>query len=319
MKIHSVLGLIDSEELGHTLTHEHISCADWSMRINCGSRYFDYEWVAKTGAAMFQKAREQCHIQTIVDGTPINLGRDVRLMAEVSRRSGVNIIASSGFYYQEEPCLMYRPVEEIEEYLNYECSVGIDGTNILPGILKCAVGAAGITPMLKNILIAVGRTARRQQLPIFCHHDVQARSGMDILDTFEKAGADLSRIIVGHSGDTDDCDYLCAMLKRGCFLGMDRFAYCDISLRLEKRLQVIMELYQKGYGKQLILSHDYGVYMGFQGTMDDEKKKLHPDGAMDFTFIHQTVLPALRKLGLTEQDIHQLMAENPKRLLSGIE
>lgn len=317
MKIHSVLGLIDSEELGRTLAHEHISCADWSMRMNFGSRYFDFEWVAATGAAMFQKAREQCQILTIVDGTPINLGRDVRLMAEVSRRSGVNVIASSGLYYQEEPCLMYRSVEEIDELLDRECSEGIDNTGIFPGILKCAVGAQGLTPMLKNILLATGRVAKRRHLPIFCHHDVKARSGMEILDIFDKSDVDLSRVILGHSGDTDDFEYLCSMLKRGCFLGMDRFAYCDITLSLDKRLQVIRNLFQKGYGKRLILSHDYGVYMGAQGTMPNEIKKPHPDSNMDFTFIHFNVLPALRKLGLTEQDIQQLMVENPRYLLAG--
>lgn len=314
MKVQSVLGPVDSGELGQTLAHEHITCMDWSMRMNFGLKYFDFEWVAQTAAAMLKKAREEWGIQTIVDGTPINLGRDVKLLAEVSRRSGVNIIASSGFYYQEDPCLSGRPAEEIDGWLDQECTEGIDGTDILPGILKSAVGTNGVTPMLKHVLTAVGRVAARRQLPIFCHHDVKARSGMDILDIFEKSQVDLSRVIVGHSGDTDDRDYLLSMAERGCFLGMDRFAYCDVTLSLAKRVQVMVDLFRKGYGKQLILSHDYGVYMGFQGTMDDEKQKDHQNNEVDYTLIHRKVLPALRSSGLTEQDIHLLMVENPRRL-----
>lgn len=232
MKVQSVLGPVDSEKLGQTLAHEHIVCLDWSMRMNFGLKYFDFDWVAKTGAAMLKKAREEWEVQTIVDGTPINLGRDVRLLAQISRESGVNIIASSGFYYQEEPCLSGRSAEEIDGWLDQECREGIDGTGILPGILKSAAGADGVTSMVKNILTAVGRVAARHQLPIFCHHDVKARSGMEILDIFEKSGVDLSRVILGHSGDTDDRDYLLSMVERGCCLGMDRFAYCDVSLSL---------------------------------------------------------------------------------------
>lgn len=317
MKVQSVLGPVDSGKLGQTLAHEHIVCLDWSMRMNFGLKYFDFDWVAKTGAAMLKKAREEWAVQTIVDGTPINLGRDVRLLAAVSRGSGVNIIASSGFYYQEEPCLAGRSAEEIDGWLDQECTEGIDGSGILPGILKSAVGAGGVTPMLENVLTAVGRVSARRQLPIFCHHDVKARSGMEILDIFEKSQADLSRVIIGHSGDTDDRGYLQSMLERGCFLGMDRFAYCDITLSLAKRVQVIVDLVRKGYGKQLILSHDYGVYMGFQGTMEDEKQKDHENSEVDFTFIHRKVLPALIGSGLTEQDIHLLMVENPRRLLAG--
>lgn len=317
MKLQSVLGPVDSEELGQTLAHEHIACMDWSMRMNFGLKYFDYDWVVETGVAMLKKAREEWGIQTVVDGTPINLGRDVNLLAEVSRGSGVNIIASSGFYYQEEPCLIGRSAEEIDDWLDQECTEGIDKTHILPGILKSAVGGDGITPMIKNVLTGVGRVAARRKLPIFCHHDVKVRSGIDILDIFENAQVDLSRVIVGHSGDTDDLDYLLSMLGRGCFLGMDRFAYCDATLSMEKRILVLLDLFKRGYGKQLILSHDYGVYMGFEGTMDDVKKRSHGNQEADYTLIHQKVLPALRSGGLTQQDIHLLMVDNPRRLLAG--
>lgn len=317
MKVQSVLGPIDSDKLGQILAHEHITCMDWSMRMSFGLKYFDFDWVAKTGAAMLKKAREEWGIQTLVDGTPINLGRDVKLLAEVSKGSGVNIIASSGFYYQDEPCLSARSAEELDEWLDQECTEGLEGTDILPGILKSAVGADGITPMLSNVLTAVGRVSARRQLPIFCHHDVRVKSGMDILDIFEKSQADISRVIVGHSGDTDDRDYLLSMLKRGCFLGMDRFAYCDVTLSMDERVRVIVDLFQKGYAKQLLLSHDYGVYMGFQGTMEDEKKKERANNGVDFTLIHRKVLPALQRYGLTEQDLQLLMVENPRRLLTG--
>lgn len=98
MKIHGVLGPLDTAALGQTLMHEHITCADWSMRMNFGSRFFEFDQVAAMAAAQLKKAKA-LGVTTMVDGTRINLGRDIRLIREVAQRAEINIIASSGFYY----------------------------------------------------------------------------------------------------------------------------------------------------------------------------------------------------------------------------
>ena len=75
MKIQSILGPIDSAELGQTLIHEHITCADWSMRMNFGGKFFDHDTVvaiAKRALAPVQAMG----LKTLVDGTPVNLGRE---------------------------------------------------------------------------------------------------------------------------------------------------------------------------------------------------------------------------------------------------
>ncbi|MCL2463280.1 MAG: phosphotriesterase [Defluviitaleaceae bacterium] len=297
--------------------HEHIACADWSMRANFGERFFEPGKMAEIAAAMFTKMKRECGVTTVVDGTPVNLGRDARLIREVAERSGVNFIVSSGFYYQEEPWLMFRPEDEIVELLLEECRNGIADSGILPGIMKCAVGDAGITPLIRKILTAVARVAAQTGLPVFCHHTVSSKNGGEILDIFEKQGVALNRVILGHSGDTDDLAYLEEMLKRGCYIGMDRFGYCDMTLSLERRAAAIAALCEKGYGQRMLLSHDLVAYGAFGGSWDEYKKANPEERYPDFTFIQKSVLPALLAAGVTQAEFDSMMVENPRRFFEG--
>ena len=316
MKINSVEGPIETAELGTTLMHEHINCADWSLRMNFGSRFFEYDKVVKIAAAMLTKMSRECGITTVVDGTPINLGRDVKLIHDVAKHTGLHFIVSSGFYYQEEPGLIFLPEGKIADMLLEECQNGINGTGILPGIMKTAVEHAELTPYLRKVLGAVGRVAAQTGLPIFCHHNPHHKKGGEILDLFEKQGVAPNRVILGHSGDSDDLSYLTGMLNRGCYIGMDRFGYCDITLSLKRRAAAMAALCEKGYEHRMLLSHDLvvtGLSLG-----DDEHTNVKPEERFpDFTFIHKTVQPALLAAGITREEFESMMKENPKRFFEG--
>lgn len=166
--------------------HEHITCADWSMRMNFGARFFEFDQVAEIAAGQLGKAKA-LGVRTVVDGTPVNLGRDIRLIREVARRTGLNFIASTGFYYQEEPWLYFRDEEEIYDLLMGDCADGISGTGSKPGILKAGVGRGGLTPLLQKVLHATGRVAKETGLPLFCHHDPSTAAGGAILDLLAPA------------------------------------------------------------------------------------------------------------------------------------
>jgi len=305
MKINTVTGPIETAKLGPTLMHEHISCADWSMRMNLGDRFFNFDDVVNTATATFTQMNRECGITTVVDGTPINLGRDIKLIREVAERTGLNFIASSGFYYQEEFELAFRPEEEITELLLYECQNGINGTDILPGIMKCAVESRELTKYLRKILAAIARVAAKTGLPIFCHHNPHYKNGGAILDIFEGQGVSLNKVILGHSGDTDDLDYLVSMLGRGCYIGMDRFGYCDITLSLERRAAAIAALCEKGFCDRMLLSHDLAAFIALSRRPD-------------FAFIHKEALPALLAAGVARETFDKMMEENPKRFFEAV-
>ena len=107
MMVNTVLGPVAAEALGQTLMHEHITCADWSMRMNFGDKFLQYDKLVEMAAGQLKKLKEY-GVTTFVDGTAVNLGRDIHLLRDVAQKSGMNIVASSGFYYQEEAWLAMR-------------------------------------------------------------------------------------------------------------------------------------------------------------------------------------------------------------------
>lgn len=317
-KIQTVLGAVAAEALGQTLIHEHITCADWSMRMNFGPKFYEEDTVAKMAADLLNKVKV-CGVSTVVDGTPINLGRDIHLIRKVAEATGLNLIASSGFYYQEEPWLAMRDEEEIYELLSGECRDGIAGTDSLPGIMKSGISPAGVTPLQHKLLHATGRVAAELDLPIFCHHDPNSKTGHDIMGVYTSVGVRPERVVLGHSGDTTDVDYLVSVLNEGCYVGFDRLAYCGFGATpvLEDSVRTILALCEKGYQDKIMLSHDWAAYLAFWDSWQTTKHSDYMHIEADFTYAHTHVLPGLRSGGLDEAGINDLLVENPKRFLCG--
>lgn len=314
--IHTVTGDIPPEALGLTLMHEHICCADWSMRANFGVRFCDPDRVLTRAVEHVRRAQE-AGITTIVDGTAVNLGRDIHLLRAVAQQTGIHLIASSGFYDQDEPWLGGQDTAYLFDLLDYECKNGIAGTDSKPGIMKCAVGHSGLTDIRKKILALTAKAAIANDLPLFCHHEAGTRAGPEIVSFLLRQGMDPKRIILGHCGDANDTEYLMAIARLGCYLGEDRAPYGPrFHATVQERARNVSVLWEAGYQDQLLVSNDLCVFLGFWESMEDTlaRRNLYEDA--DYTFLLQTLLPALSEHGLTQADFQHLLLENPRALFS---
>ena len=137
---------------------------------------------------------------------------------------------------------------------------GIAGTGIKAGVIKCATDRPGITPGVERVLRACAQTHRATGTPITTHTDAASRRGLEQQEIFKSEGVDLDRVVIGHSGDTEDLAYLEELIANGSILGMDRFGI-DGLLPTEKRVGVIAELCQRGYADRMVLSHDASCYL----------------------------------------------------------
>jgi phosphotriesterase-related protein len=120
---------------------------------------------------------------------------------------------------------------------------------------------------------------------------------------------DLRRVIIGHSGDSDDLDYLRGLMRRGSTIGMDRFGL-DNFLPTRRRVEVIAQLCAEGYAGQMVLSHDANCWSDMMS--DAEKARTRPH--WNYNHIPDDVLPALRKAGVTDDQIDQMMVRNPRAI-----
>jgi phosphotriesterase-related protein len=307
--VQTATGPIDTGALGFTLMHEHIYVLSEGVAPNF-PHLWERERRVNEAAKQLKEAKEH-GVDTIVDLTVMGLGRDVALARDVSRASGVNVIVATGAYtYDELPHYFeHRPVEHLAELFVHDVEVGIQGTNIKAAIFKVATDEKGVTTGVEKALRAVAQAHRRTGAPISTHTHAATKRGLDQQRVFTEEGVDLSRVVIGHSGDSEDLDYLTKLMDAGSCIGMDRFGI-DAYLPTEKRVAVIAKLCERGYAERIVISHDTSVYIDWYPP--EPLKAAMP--RWHFLHIPDDVIPALRQSGVSEAQIEAMTVGNPRRI-----
>jgi phosphotriesterase-related protein len=303
-------GPIDTADLGFTLMHEHILVAAWSMR-EAFHDWVDLDTVVDEAVQEVRRAKQR-GVQTIVDVTPINLGRDIHVIREVAARAEMQIVVATGLYLFEEPWLRGWEVDRLVEFLLRDIESGIQGTHSKAGIIKAATGDPGVTPINRKGLQVAARLHFATGLPITTHTSSEHRTGPAQQDVFEEEGVDLGHVVIGHCGDTDDVEYLEGILQRGSLIGMDRFGL-DMILSTEKRIGTIAELCRRGWADRMVLSHDHSCYI------DWWPKEWVRAAAPRWSLCHvpDDIVPALRQAGARDEHIKAMTVANPARVFGG--
>ena len=188
---------------------------------------------------------------------------------------------------------------------------GIAGTGVKAGILKCATDEAGLTPGVERVLRAVAAAHRATGVPITTHTHAHTRRGLEQQRIFAEEGVDLSRVVIGHSGDTTDLDYLEELIAAGSYLGMDRFGVDNI-LSFDERVDTVAAMCARGHAGRMVLAHDASCYIDW---LPEEALPLVLP-IWHYLHIHNDVLPALRRRGVTEEQITTMLVDNPRDILS---
>jgi phosphotriesterase-related protein len=316
-QVNTVRGPVDAADLGPTLMHEHVFVRSPEVASN-----WPTGWDRRARLAQAVERLGELHragIGTIVDLTVVGLGRDIELVQEVADQIDLNIVVATGLYtYNDLPHYFdyrtkdFRPsgVDVLDEYFLHDIENGIAGTGVRPGILKCATDEQGLTTGVERVLRAVARVHRQTGLPISTHTHAHSKRGLDQQRVFTEEGVDLSRVVIGHSGDSTDIGYLEELLRAGSTLGMDRFgvdAYCPT----EARVDTVVRLCEAGWTDRLVLSHDAGCHMDWFD--EDFLAQVQPN--WHFLHISRDVLPLMRERGLSEQSIATMMETAPRRIL----
>jgi len=317
--VQTVLGPMDSSKLGFTLPHEHICVSSpgfWQVwpEFFGGRANFIRKVVDKL------KAAKDEGVDTIVDVTPLDVGRDIRLLTEVSRQSGVHIVACTGHWLAPSLSMNARTAQELADFFVLEIERGIEDSGIKPGVIKVATDQEGVTPFLEKALRAAALASKATGVPVTTHTFAAARIGEKQADIFESEGLSPTMVCLGHCDDTDDLGYLTGLLKRGYTLGMDHMTWGLRStndskiLSWQQRAQCVKKLIDAGFGNQLFLSNDwyFGISIAPAGTMEALEKN-NPDGLL---FNTRKTIPYLQQLGVTDQQIRAITTDNPRRFLA---
>jgi phosphotriesterase-related protein len=313
--VNTVLGPVETEELGFTLSHEHLATNAAGI-LRTYPELIDRSGIIEQANATLKEAYRE-GLRTIIDVSTIDLGRDVEMMREVSRATRVNIIAATGNHLAVPRLFIDLPPEVIADLYIREIEQGIEGTGIKAGIIKVASDEGGVTPAQEVVLRAAGQASVRTGIPISTHTWSPDRVGEEQVRILQDEGVDMDKVYIGHSNDDMDMGYLLGLLKRGVWLGLDRFpgGRRPGTPYWEERTDLAKQLIDAGHTSRIMLSHDHSVPKARYGVaVQEERIKYNPDG---YNFITRNVLPRLRDQGVSDETINQIMVENPRRFFEG--
>src|SRR5262245_44217756 len=307
--VETALGPIAAAELGPTLMHEHIVTRSPGVHENW-PHLFDRPEVLAIAERKMTDLHER-GIRSVVDLTTVDLGRDIGLIVDVARRSRVHVIVATGVWWMPQRYFASHSVDDAATLFIRDISDGIGESGVKAAIIKCATDTQGVTPVIDTILRACARAQRATGVPISTHTWAAGRTGEPQQAIFAQEGVDLSRVIIGHSGDSDDLGYLRGLMERGSTIGMDRFGLEHL-LPTAKRVEVIAKLCTEGYAGKMVLSHDANCWTDM--ITEEEKRRVRP--LWHYNHISDDILPALRKAGVSEDQIEQMLVENPRAIFA---
>ena len=336
--VQTVTGPVPATNLSVTLVHEHLYADMTSLlrvhgyasageapldpasaaeaRWNPGTFLDNYRLtdVELTLTELEPLARAGC--RTVVDATPLGLGRSPAQLAAISRGSGLNVVMGCGWYLEgthppdvaraDEDALAARMIGEIRH--------GVDDTGIRPGV----IGEIGTGPVRSSqeekVLRAAACAQRETGLALTVHLHPWSKRGTYVLDVLEDEGAAPDRTILNHMTTAfDDDAYQLALLERGVFLAYDLFGFDHSLLSLGRYPPSdfdvaghVVALAERGWVGQLLVSQDVGV-----------KTRLRAYGGWGYAHLLEHVVPLLRQLGLGPSELETLLVTNPRRVLAG--
>jgi phosphotriesterase-related protein len=317
-EVPTAAGSVPVSRLGRTLMHEHIFVTSPEVQLNW-PRYpenWDHELQTTRAAEALARAKA-AGIDTVVDLTVIGLGRYVPRIATLAVQSEVNIVVATGVYALNElplyfhyrgPGTKHGGPELMTPMFIADIETGIGDTSVRAGILKCVTDEAGLTRDVERALRAVAQAHRQTGVPISTHTHAGLHRGLDQQRIFAEEGVDLSRVIIGHSGDTKDFEYLERLVDAGSYLGMDRFGLETVPFA--ERVEIVAEMVRRGHADRMVLSHDASCF----SDLSDAEARARNNPNWQWTHISDDVVPALLAAGVEQSEIDVMMIENPRRI-----
>jgi phosphotriesterase-related protein len=333
----TVLGPVDPDLAGRVLMHEHLLCllpGPWQSGGPRGQEAFAEEQVAVAVSALSGLAAHG--VGTVVDVSPYgDAGRDpaganVTLLQEISRRSGLHVVAGTATYREEfsPDWVRQASAEVLTARFIADATTGIGGTGVRAGLLGEQPTSEGrVTAHEERGLRAAARAHLATGLAISTHttHGTMALEQIAIL---REEGADLTRVVIGHLDQQPDLDYVRRVLHHGVTVAFDsvgkqvwdvrvapggagepdgEFAKKAIRRADAGRARRLARLAAEGYAGQIVLSHDL---VGVQVPMN-----AGTHGRWGYRYLSAVFLPLLESQGVTRAQIEQMMGANPKRIL----
>jgi phosphotriesterase-related protein len=301
--VQTVTGDVTADRLGLVLPHEHIYLDGFTTALS-PDLILDDPKTAREELTLFQNAGGT----TIVELTIHGLNPDPIGLRAISEELGILIVAGTGFYWERfYPSWMQgMSVAALTRLLVGEIEKGIAGTDVRAGIIgEIGSGNRAISPAEESVFRAAAAAQRETGVPISTHAPF-GRVGRLQAQLLEDAGADLSRVVIGHIDTVHDVEYHEELVRRGVWIAYDTIGRLDSGTD-DQRADTVAEMVRRGHAQKILLSSDVC-----------RRTHLHAYGGHGYDHVITSFLPRLERRGLDEKTLALLTRENPRRLLTRV-
>ncbi len=304
----SVLGPIKPDELGITLVHEHVM-ADFIGAAETGThRYQPDKVVEKALPYLLELKKAGC--RTLIDCTPVYLGRDARVLQRVAKASGLNIFTTTGYYCAVKqkflpPHAYTETAEQLAARWIDEHKKGIEGSGVYPGLIKTSVDEGPLLPVCEKVLTAVAITHLQTGLSISAHTG-NGEAALQELAILKKAGVHASAFRWVHAQNEKDNQIYLQAAKMGAWIEFDGINGSEPE-NITHHVACVKFMKENGFLNQTLISQDAGWYWVGE-----------PGGGVfrGYTAIFEKFIPALKNEGFTDDEVKQLLVHNPRESLT---
>ena len=350
-KVMTVKGPIDPDRLGSTLMHEHLfvsllktvvpdentpvtELVLWDQKVTLENLHLAREGkpiadnrVLTDQQLAIDEAMEFRNTGggTMVELTNIGIHRDPMALLRVSNATGLNIVMGAGWYQKayHPPDMDERTVEDLSEEIIRDITKGVGHTGIRSGIIgEVGVQGGPIEPNEVKSIQASAQASRATGAAVSFHRAGVGREKLQTIGIMAEEGADLSRVILGHSDAiAGDMSLMQELLSHGVYIEFDLLGRIGVPLDFKPATDdglagsewagaalvayAIPKLIDAGYADRILLSQDVCT-----------KVQLKSYGGTGYSYILEKFLPHLRARGVADEDIQMIMVENPKRVLA---
>ena len=325
MQVQTVTGAIDVGSLGRTLMHEHLFIAFHGVEFD-PTAVMDRPAFVAEAVKRLKELRQVHGVRSFVDPCPIELGRDAGLMKEIAEKSEMQVICTTGFYFEEMGLPIYwraRTAKEIAELYIREITQGIGTTGVKAGAIKVATGEPAITALEMKFLEAACIAQKATGVPIITHTQ-NGHAGPEQAAAFTGNGVLAHKCLIGHCCGNPDPAYQRRVADAGVYIGFDRIGLHRF-MPDETRADNLVKLVRGGYQAQIMMSQDrHCGWLGkFARQVPPQEQAmidaLRAEGKWPppYTYIFTDFLPMLRQRGLTDAEIFSILDDNPRRFFAG--
>ncbi len=300
--IMTVNGPISPEQMGTTLPHEHV-LVDFIGAAEAGPDRYDRDEVFKAVVPHVRQLRDLGG-QTLIECTPAYLGRDPRLLQQLSTATGIHILTNTGYYGAREdqhlpPHAFSESADQLATRWIREWEEGIDSAGIRPGFMKIGVDSGALSDVDRKLAEAAARAHLKTGLTIAAHTG-PAVAAFEQLEVLDREGVDPSAWIWVHAQAEQDVMRHVEAARRGAWVEFDGLGPNQV----DRHVELVAVMKKHGLLHRVLVSHDAGWYhVGEPGG-----------GAFrSYDTLFTNFLPALQRVGFTDAEIQQLVVENPAK------